>query len=110
MLQLKKGKRSSLMELIAFSYYHAQNEEYVALAPDIEFCVAYGESEQEAVEALMDIVEVTLEDAPLPKNFYTVQHYSKKVLLELEIPQDATLHTLEITEDGDLSYEVTRKE
>ena len=98
------------MELIAFSYYCAQNEEYVALTPDIEFCIAYGETEHEALEALIDIIEVTLEDAPLPKNFYTLEHYTEKALLDLEIPKNATSHTLLITEDAELSYEVTLKE
>ncbi|MBN2816197.1 MAG: hypothetical protein JXQ67_05900 [Campylobacterales bacterium] len=94
------------MQLIAFVYYDEENKEYVALTPDIEFCIAYAESAEEALETLIDIVEVTLEDEALPTNTHDLQYFTQELLKEMDIPLDASSHILTITEESELSYNV----
>lgn len=94
------------MKLTAFTYYDDKSQEHIAHAPDINSSIAYGDSKEEALEVLIDIIEVSLEDEDLP-SVHTKEYFSKDILKELDIPLDACVYILEVEEEAEQSYSIT---
>lgn len=93
------------MEYIVFVYKNESGEGLVAVAPDVEDSIAYGNTFEEIAEAIEDIVELTLEDEELPPA-NSLEYFTDEVLHELSIPLSSSRCILTVIEEDTLSYEV----
>ncbi len=93
------------MKYVTFIYQDTEDNDFIAVVPDLPGCVAYGDTLEEACEMMQEATELWLEDEELPPA-NTPKHFTDKVLNELKIPLTASKCILHVTAEDDKSYAV----
>ncbi|WP_304546149.1 type II toxin-antitoxin system HicB family antitoxin [Sulfurimonas microaerophilic] len=89
------------MKYVAFVFQ--DEDEFTAVVPDISGCIASDDTEEEACEAILDAVELCLEDEKLP-TANTLEYFTDEVLNKLGLPLNASRYVVDVEDEGENSY------
>ncbi len=93
------------MQYIAFIYNNTEDNDFVAIVPDLFGCLVYGDDYEEASEMIQEATELWLEDEELPQA-HSDEYFTAEVLTELNIPLNSSKIILNVNEEDEKSYNV----
>lgn len=93
------------MKYITFIYQDQDDNDFIAVVPDLPGCVAYGDTVEEASKMMQETTELWLEGEDLPPA-NSINHFTDKVLNQLKIPLTASKFILHVTAEDHKSYAV----
>ncbi len=96
-----RNKKGNILKYVAFVFQ--DEDEFTAVVPDISGCIASDDTEEEACEAILDAVELCLEDEKLP-TANTLEYFTDEVLNKLGLPLNASRYVVDVEDEGENSY------